>query len=143
MSFHYLAFRAFCQATEDEAKVKSAVAFVSGTEDISITRSQGYHGNPIVILEATVKSKKQIDSVFLSLGEQQLQELRDILDSRLDQEGNFFFRLDKQAAYEGRVILSAQDDVIAVKGRVKAYPNNRDNALKVAVDYLEGLLAPR
>ncbi len=141
MTLHYLSFRAFCQATEDEAKVMSAIELVSGTDEISVTRSQGFHGNPILILEATVKSKKRIDSVFQSLGEQQLRELRDTLDSRLDDDSNFFFRLDKQAAYEGKVILTAQDDVIAVKGKVKAYPNNRDNAMRVMTDYLDELLA--
>ena len=95
MSLHYLTFRAFCQATEDEGKVKSAIKFVSGIEDISVTRSQGFHGNPILIMEAEVKSKKRIDAVFLSLGQQQIQELRDTLDSRLDDDSNFFFRLDE------------------------------------------------
>ncbi|MDD1743162.1 MAG: hypothetical protein LUO85_00890 [Methanomassiliicoccales archaeon] len=141
MSLHYLTFRAFCQATEDEGKVKLAIRFVSGIEDISVTRSQGFHGNPILIMEAEVKSKKRIDAVFLSLGQQQIQELRDTLDSRLDDDSNFFFRLDKQLAYEGKIVLAGHDDVIAVKGKVKAYPNNRENAMKVIADYLEGLLS--
>ena len=141
MTLHYLTFRAFCQATEDEKKVMSAIKFISGAEDVIITKSQGFHGNLILILEAMVKSKKQVDSVFKSLGHQHLLELRDTLESRLDSDSNFFFRLDKQAAYEGKVVLTVQDDVIAVKGKVKAYPNNRENALRVMTDYLEGLLA--
>jgi RNA binding exosome subunit len=119
----------------------SAIKFISGAEDVIITKSQGFHGNLILILEAMVKSKKQVDSVFQSLGHQHLLELRDTLESRLDSDSNFFFRLDKQAAYEGKVVLTVQDDVIAVKGKVKAYPNNRENALRVMTDYLEGLLA--
>jgi RNA binding exosome subunit len=141
MTFHYLTFRAFCQATEDEAKVIAAIKFVSGSDDITVTKSFGFHGNPIMILETEIKLKKRIDSVFLNLGHQYLQELRDTLESRLDDEGNFFFRLDKQAAFEGRIVLTAHDDVIAVKGKVKAYPNNRENAIKTSVDYLDHLLS--
>ena len=76
-----------------------------------------------------------------NLDHQQLQELRDTLGSRLDDDGNFFFRLDKQAAFEERIVLTTQDDVIAVKGKVKAYPNNRENAMKVLVDYLDDRLS--
>ncbi len=141
MTFHYLMFRAFCQATEDENKVISAIKFVSGSAEISVTRSQGFHGNPITILEAEVKSKKRIDSAFRNLGRQHIQELRDTLDSRLDDDGNFFFRLDKQAAFGGQVLLTKHDDVIAVKGKVKAYPNNRENAMKALTAYLDDLIA--
>ncbi len=118
----------------------SAIRFVSGAEDISVTRSRGFHGNPILILEAMVKSKKRIDSIFQSLGHQTLRELRETLESRLDDDSNFFFRLDKQAAYEGHIAISTQDDVIAVKGKVKAYPNNRERAKKAMMDYLDQLL---
>jgi RNA binding exosome subunit len=141
MTLHYLIFRAFCQATEDEKKVMSAIKLVTGSEDFTVTKSQGFHGNPILIIEALVKSKKRIDSIFQSLGHQHLRELRDTLESRLDDNGNFFFRLDKQAAFEGMIVLTGQDDVIAVKGKVKAYPNNRDNAMKTMRDFLDGLLA--
>jgi RNA binding exosome subunit len=72
---------------------------------------------------------------------QHIQELRDTLDSRLDDGGNFFFRLDKQAAFGGQVLLTKQDDVIAVKGKVKAYPNNRENAMNALTTYLDDLLA--
>ena len=140
MTLHYLTFRAFCQATEDERKVMSAISFVSGIEDITVTKSQGFHGNPILILEAVVKSKKRIDSVFRSLGFKQIQDLRDTIESRLDDDSSFFFRLDKQAAFEGEIILTTQDDVIAVKGKVEAYPNNRDNAMKTMIDYLDNML---
>jgi RNA binding exosome subunit len=141
MSLHYLTFRAFCQATEDEKKVVSAIRFVSGAEDVSITKSQGFHGNPILILETSIKSKKRIDLVFRSLAHQYLRELRDTLESRLDDNGNFFFRLDKQAAYKGKIIITTQDDVIAVKGKVKAYPNNRERAQDAMMNYLDEMLS--
>jgi RNA-binding protein len=139
MPLHYLIFRAFCQATEDEKKVMSAITFVSGAEDITVTKSQGFHGNPILILEAVVKSRRLIDSVFQSLGPQQIRYLRETIESRLDDDSSFFFRIDKQAAFEGKIILTKQEDVIAVKGKVKAYPNNRENAMKTMMDFLDGL----
>ncbi len=141
MTFHYLTFRAFCQATEDEAKVRAALKFVSGSDDVSVTKSYGFHGNPIIILETEVKSKKRIDSIFLALGHSNLRELRDTLELRLDDESNFFFRLDKQEAAEGRIVVTTNADVIAIKGKVKAYPNNRENAMRALAEYFEGLLS--
>ncbi|MCU0862090.1 MAG: hypothetical protein MUE65_07205, partial [Methanomassiliicoccales archaeon] len=72
MSLHSLTFRAFCQATEDEGKVQRALLFASGgkEEDVERTKCEGYHGNPIVILDVTISSARAIRSVFQRLSAQ-------------------------------------------------------------------------
>ena len=44
--------RAIAHATEMEERVLRAIIFASGTEEISITRTEGHFGNSIIIFEA-------------------------------------------------------------------------------------------
>ncbi|MGD0056480.1 MAG: RNA-binding domain-containing protein [Methanomassiliicoccales archaeon] len=136
MSFHNLNFRAFVHATEDEERVVKALIFVSGASDVSRMKSSGYHGNPITILEVAVKRKKDIDAFFDKLGKTNIAELLRTLDRRIDDECSFFLRLDKQEAYLERIVLSGKDDVIAVRGKIKAYSSKKSIAFEVVAQYL-------
>ena len=49
----HLDFRTFSHATEVEEKVKKALTFVSNCQEVSVTHSEGYHGNKILIMECT------------------------------------------------------------------------------------------
>jgi RNA-binding protein len=124
-----LSFRAFSLATEDPDRVEKALRFVSGAEDIKRSTSSGYHGNPIIIMEAKITDAKGIKAVFRSLGKQELEKFLDTIDRRIDDDSFFFFRLDKQEAYLGNIRNGDGDDIIAVRAKVKSYPQNRDNAL--------------
>ena len=54
MDIASLSFRTFAHATEDEEKVERALRFASGAEEITKSKSEGYHGNPIVVMEARI-----------------------------------------------------------------------------------------
>jgi RNA binding exosome subunit len=136
MTFHNLNFRAFIHATEDDGKVVRAVAFASGSDDIKRTKSSGYHGNPITILQTMIKSKTGIDLFFKRLGAQNIEALLGTLDKRIDDDCTFFLRLDKQEGLAERMVISEKDDVIALRGKIKAYPCNRETAFKAVNDYL-------
>lgn len=124
-----LSFRAFSLATEDPDRVERALRFVSGADDIKRSTSSGYHGNPIIIMEAKITDAKGIRAVFRSLGRQELERFLDTLDRRIDEDSFFFFRLDKQEAYLGNIVNGGGDDVIAVRAKVKSYPQSRENAV--------------
>ncbi len=129
MDIANLSFRAFSLATEDPQRVESALKFASGAEEVKRSTSSGYHGNPIIIMEARVTDSKGIRAVFRSLGREELQRFLDTLDRRLDEDSLFFFRLDKQEAFLGRIRPGEGDDIIAVRAKVKSYPQSRENAL--------------
>ncbi len=131
MDLASLAFRTFAHATEDESRVEQALRFVSGAEEVTKSRSEGYHGNPIVVLEAKISRSREIRNFFASLDTADVQKLLDTLELRVDEESMFFLRLDKQAAFEGRTVMADHDDIISVRGKIKSYPQSRDNALKV------------
>jgi RNA binding exosome subunit len=132
-----LNFRTFAQATEDLERVEKALRYSSGATDISRSTNTGYHGNPITILEVRVSDSKRIKAVFRALGEEGLKTLLRSLDLRMDEESNFFFRLDKQDAYLEKAVLAEGEDVIAVRAKVKSYPQSRSNALETMRRFLE------
>lgn len=140
MDIANVSFRTFSHATEDPERVERALRFVSGAEDIKRNMTSGYHGNPIIVMEARVTDGKGIKAVFRSLGKQQLQRLLDSLDMRMDEESFFFFRLNKQEAFLGNVKDGEGDDVIAVRAKVKSYPQNRNNAIASMEKFLRSEL---
>ncbi len=140
MAFHSLTFRTFVNATEDEEKVAKALRYACGEEKFSRSASKGFYGNPIVVLEAIVKKKAGIDSFFQRLGPDSIGDIIETLDRRTDEEGCVFLRLDKQDAYSERTVLSDGEDVIAVKGKVKAYPKTRARSIEEAAKYLGSFL---
>ncbi len=143
MDLASLAFRTFAHATEDESRVEQALRFVSGAEEVTKSRSEGYHGNPIVVLEAKISRSREIRNFFASLDTADVQKLLDTLELRVDEESMFFLRLDKQAAFEGRTVMADHDDIISVRGKIKSYPQSRDNALKVIDAILRDALERR
>ncbi len=141
MTLHNLTFRAFCQATEDEKKVVQAVLFASGGkgEDVRRTKCEGYYGNAIIILDVSISSAKAIRSVFHRLSREDRQAMLDQLERRIDENCSFYFRLDKQEAYLGRLVLGEngeEHDIIAVHGKVKSYPKSRESSLHSMAEYL-------
>lgn len=141
MTLHNLCFRAFCQATEDEAKVKAALLFASGAkvENIERTKCEGYYGNPIVILDVCIQSSRSIKSFFQRISELDRRALLEDLERRIDEDCALYFRLDKQEAYLGRLVLGEkgeEHDIIAVHGKVKSYPKSRESSLLSMADYL-------
>jgi len=143
MDIASLAFRTFVHATEDEGRVEQAVRNASGAEELSHSKSEGYHGNPITILETRITNAKAVKRFFDSLDRADIERLLETLERRVDEESFFFMRLDKQAAYEGRMVLADHDDIISVRGKIKSYPQSRENALKVLDAMLRAMLEPR
>ena len=135
--FSVLHARVFCHATEDLDRVKAALENAVGKSEVKITRTEGHHGNPIVILESTVEESDDIDEFFSRLGKQNVDEILSSLSSRMDEACNLFIRLDKQAAFKGEIRFGS-DDVISVRIRVRSYPSRIDIATSAVRDYLGG-----
>ncbi len=133
-------FRVFCHATEDEAKVVQALKFVSGSDEQTREVTEGYHGNPIIILEVFLKEKRRSKDFFSRLSADDLQEIADSLDRRMDDDCNLFLRLDKQEAYLGNLKMTTSDDAIAIRAKVESYPKKLENAKKSASEFFASLI---
>jgi RNA binding exosome subunit len=133
-------FRVFCHATEDEAKVIQALKFASGADEITREVTEGYHGNPIIILEVFIKERRRSRDFFIKLDAMEIQELIDSLQKRMDDDCNLYLRLDKQEAYLGNLKMTTSDDAIAVRAKVESYPKKLETAIKSVTEFLESLV---
>ncbi len=141
MTLHNLCFRAFCHSTEDEGKVRTALLFASGgkEERMKRTKCEGYYGNPIVILDICIESSRAIKSFFERLSKGDRNALQGDLERRVDEDCAFYLRLDKQEAFLGKLAVREvgdENDIIAVHGKIKSYPKNRDASLNSMMEYL-------
>lgn len=132
--------RAFCHATEDLDKVKTALQNTVGEADIRISRTEGHHGNPITIVETSVEMMREISSFFERLEKDDLRLLLETLPSRVDDGCNLFIKIDKQAAYSGRIRMKRNGDVVSVRAKVRAFPATSEVAQATARAFLESLL---
>ena len=120
----------FSHATENTERVLKALRNIlpeTILEEVEFGEEEltGYYGNPIKILRARVTEKEAINQIValfasnlsssdkLSLG----QEMR----LKGERDRDLFIRLDKQAAYLGKMQLSSRDP-IKIRFRFKLHP---------------------
>ncbi|MFQ5837585.1 MAG: RNA-binding domain-containing protein [Thermoplasmata archaeon] len=129
-------FRAHGHATENNERVLKAFAFVTGIEKPTITRAEGYHGNPIAIFTASLEDSKSIRAFWERVREAgELEAVLKDLDRRVDEDCQLHLRFDKQEAYQGRLKVVRHDDIISMKAKVAAYPARRDKAVQAVIEY--------
>jgi hypothetical protein len=139
-TFHHFTVRTFCHATESMASVRKALALLTGTAEPSEATMEGHHGNPIVQLEVRLEHTAQVRPMWkrmLSDGAVRTR-LTEEVDRRLDDSLNFYFRFDKQQAFDGHLVLADGDDTIQCRGKVKVFPARRDDAERRLKEALSG-----
>jgi RNA binding exosome subunit len=141
--FRGLHARAFVHATEDLEKVKLAMTNVVGPLELTTLLTEGVHGNPLTILEASVPDPDDVPRFFSKLDPEDLQTILRTLDKRVDEGCNLFVKIDKQSAFLGQIRLDRGDDVISVRIRVAAFPASCEVAQKVVREIVEHELARR
>jgi len=134
--FSGLYARAFCHSTEDLEKVKRSMTNALGDVELKVTSTEGYHGNPILLLNATVTDMDDIVEFFSKLGPDEREIILETLGSRLDDSCNLFVRLNKQAAFKEDVQLESGDDVISIRIHVNAFPARSDIAREIVKQFL-------
>jgi RNA binding exosome subunit len=115
----YIDIRTFAHATEDTAKVQTALHNSLPTELIQTisfqkTNLTGHHGNPITLFQTRVKDRKTAQSVLQKLAANlsiiDKEQLNNEIKQHLE-KGNLYLRLDKQNAYLGQVKLCQTDPI--------------------------------
>lgn len=133
LPIHWVLARAYGQATEDETRVTAALdAAVSGGA-ASRTRLTGQFGNPVLVLTRRLESAEDLRATWRRWTEAGIVEgLATDLEARLDDDGVLHFRLDKQQASEGRLVLRRDEDAIDIQVKMKAYPAKPEEIRRVA-----------
>jgi RNA binding exosome subunit len=142
---HYIHLRTSAQATEDPEKVRSALKLLlpppgqsakKDTTSVHETVTTGYHGNPIILMEAELKQKKDcqhvVDRIREHMGPAGISRLASELPQRVDYDCNLYIRFNKQEAYLGKLMTTTRSDSIRVRIKIKAYPARPDKAIQVA-----------
>lgn len=114
----------YVHATEDRKKVEKALfnllpENLRNHVHIEEQTLAGFYGNEIRFLKIDIIDKKMAQeiAVFIStnMSRRNLEILERTLGLRIDNSGNLYLRVDKQAAYIGKIMLSDSDDIIKIK----------------------------
>lgn len=137
---HYVDIRTFCYVTEDTERVEDALrTFLPEEFSIEYARSEGHHGDRILVMSARVENASGIRDVvdhMAALPADDLETVDDQLGERVNDNCSFFLTFDKQAAFRGDVTLG---NGITVRAKVEAYPAKKEKALTNAREIFEDL----
>ena len=138
--------RAYSRATEVLDRVKNAVLnlFPPDFQEfviIETTNTTSHHQNPIVIVDGTLERKEHcgvtLEFILNSLPESDKRTLKNTLQKRLDEKCSLFLRIDKQAAFLGKIQLADTPDLITIRVQLIQYPRCiRDDALAMISRHL-------
>jgi RNA-binding protein len=115
----YIDIRVFAHATEDQAKVQTAVKNLlpeelAQTFVFEKTDCTGHHGNPIILFTVKLTDKKllptALEKIGQNLGALDKEELNHDIKLHLE-KGNLYLRFDKQSAFLGATKFSQNDPI--------------------------------
>lgn len=141
MRFHWLKLRAIAHATEDPEKVRQAMAFLAAMppEELEVlteaTKVESHHGIEVWHLEATIKRAAQIRRALAPLKDPSWAEEA---DARTDDDGVFYARYDKQAAFRGRIEPTRGGDAVQVRLKPEVHPAGRERAMDAVRAWIGG-----
>ncbi len=123
LPIRWILARTYGQATEDESRVAAALDAAVGGGVPSEDRLTGQFGNPVVVLSRRLESSEAVRAAWTRWIQAGIVNvLGTDLDSRIDEDGVLHFRLDKQRACEGQLMLHGDADTIDIQVKLKAYP---------------------
>ena len=126
--------RAYSRATELPERVESAILNLIPEEfqkDVKLNTIgvEGHSGDDKQIVVAQLNNKigceATLDYIFSSFNDRDRRRVHNSLLRRLNVNCLFFLRIDKQAAFLGKIALADGPDVISVRIDIKQYPKCR------------------
>ena len=135
--------RAYSRATELPERVETAILNLIPEEfrkdvELNITDVEGHSGDDMKIVVAKLGKKTwceaTLDYIFSSFDERDRRRVQNSLLRRLNVNCLFFLRIDKQAAFLGKIALADGPDVISVRIDIKQYPKCRQEDAKIMLE---------
>jgi RNA binding exosome subunit len=112
-------------------------------EKLQLKRSTatGFRDRQITIFEIRLTKEKHTNKFLTHLKEQisddQRKRLLNQAESRLDEDLDFFIRLDKQKLIKNTFLITDSGNCFHIRISVAAYPANREAGLKVVKEWLK------
>ena len=135
-----VSLRVFCREDEDKeliiSKLKLLLPFDIGKEKIRINeRAVHGFGEKIIHVIRTELTKDRhvkafLENLFLRLDEEK-KTLLEQIESRLDDDLNFFIRLDKQMLLKDKFVLTDSGKCYHIRINVASFPKNRQNGIVI------------
>ena len=115
----YIDIRVFAHATEDPAKVQTAVRNLlpeelAQTLVFEKTDCTGHHGNPIILFTVKLTDKKLLPAAVEKIGRELSALDKEELDRDIKlhlEKSNLYLRFDKQSAFLGALKFSQNDPI--------------------------------
>jgi len=118
--FHHVTWRTTGSAVSDPAVIVEAMAWLAGGNDrVAEERSTSYHGSPLWLVTATLRSKRTTVATLARLGADNLRTLMEERTLRTDEHNVLHLRLDLHELVAGQAVLAKPSDVPTVKGQAK------------------------
>lgn len=137
--FRWVRARVMCYATEDRDRIAGVFRTFIGTDEWNEDVVEGELGNITVIMDAEITRQKDIDEIFIRLGDETVDRILSELEDRTDEDCTFYVRLDKQKAVSGSYSVATGGDVISLTCKVASYPAKRELAVDILRNYLSSL----
>ena len=115
-----------------------AVLNILPEAEIEAEEAEGLTENKIIILTGTVSKKRYTNAFFNKLLESvELSDLTRNLERKIDENGNWFLRFDKDDAINEKLSIVDCGDSIHLKIKIAAYPARKDTAIEKLNSFLE------
>ncbi len=132
---HNISYRVFVYGTENEEKVRDAIKTLFPNSYPETDTTEGYFGNPVLILHDKITKKREIKEfveILKKMDKQGKKGLLNELQNKMDEKGNLFLRFDKQRAYLGDLKIVEHGNSVHVKIKIAAYPAKKEKAIELA-----------
>ncbi|MGV8162079.1 MAG: RNA-binding domain-containing protein [Candidatus Nanoarchaeia archaeon] len=140
---NHIHFRVFCTPEEEKEKIRTAFLSLIGysKEELSLekikyaeTNAKGFSQKTIVIFEADLLKDRHCNKFLKNFKEKLTVEDRKLLVeqvNRLDDNLNFFVRLDKDSLFEEKYVLTDSGNCFHITMNIEAHPRRKDVAHKI------------
>lgn len=106
-----------------------------GNPEYKQTKAEGLSGNAIIIHELEMHKEKEtnafIKHLLSKLSKDQKDSLRLEKESRLDENDDFYIRLEGTKLLQGTYEFTTTGNCFHIKMNIAAFPKKRENAMKV------------
>lgn len=146
---HKVLINVFCKEREDESlileKLKSLIPLDLEKEKIYVKRTsaEGFSNKKIRIFEIELKKEAHtngfLDDFLGKLSDEQKEMLHRQAESRLDDNLDFFIRLDKEKLLNNEFFITHSGNCFHIKLHIAAFPAKK----AVALDIVKKILKPK
>ena len=147
-NFHSVTATVFAKEKENKSKIEEGLKeFFPLNLDkekikINIQKSAGFEDKKIEIISIKIEKQKHIkiflDNLFEKLTEAQIRQIIDEIETRIDEEGFFYLRFDKNSWIKDKTLfITDEGNCYHLKFKIAAYPCNKERAIIVMKEFLQ------